>query len=112
MKYIKYNLDWSGPIGDQPYIAVAEKGAELEGGVIVNGLDYYGYLWGDDTQCSDAITNCSAFNMVEISAQDMMDIFNTVYTVGQVIYDPLDAPPLLYAGVQVGQDGRIEFVYQ
>jgi hypothetical protein len=89
MKYIKYNLKWTGPVGDQPYYKVAESGAELEGGQLVDGLDYYGYMHGTDEQCLKGIENSkSEFNMIEITDVEYTELYKKLVPIGSKVNDP------------------------
>jgi len=94
MKYILYNLKWSEKgQGEQPYQAVAETGAELEGGVMVNEIpelkdrEYFGYLHGTDEQCLKAIENCKDYAMKEIPEKEALAFFEKLIPVNTEVED-------------------------
>lgn len=97
MKYILYNLKWDEKgKGDQPYQAVADTGAELEGGVMVNETpelkdrEYFGYLHGTDEQCLKAIANCKEFAMKEIPEKEALAFFEKLMPVNSKVEDIAD----------------------
>ena len=73
MKYIKYKLlaDWT-----QPYVTLSQYDVSFEWWVIT---DYTYYIWYMEwTQMDEWIQACSAFSMIEITAQQAIDFFDSL----------------------------------
>ena len=119
MKYIIYNLVWDNEgRGDQPYTAVANNGAELEGGIISNEQkEYFGYLHGTDEQCLKAIESCKNFNMRELTSEEALSFFEATIPIGTEIIDPMSMysgnPEIKYVDYPtIGKDGKVEQNYK
>lgn len=107
MKYVLYNLKWRNGIGDQPYQAVASTGASLDGGIIVNGPMYFGYLTGTEEQCAAAIAACAEFNLSEISLQEALTFVATAIPLNTESVDTV-TKTVSYSGAPYADtDGKI-----
>lgn len=109
MKYIKYNLKWAESVGEQPYVKVAEAGAELEGGQLVDGLDYYGYMYGTDEQCLNAIQAAfTDFNMTEITDAQYIEVYKKIIPIGTEMEDPRTMEIYIVEDIVKEENGKIQ----
>lgn len=116
MKYVLYDLKWSddGVIGEQPYVMVAECGAEFEGGILVQDHEYFGYIHGKDEQVLKAIEVCSKdFSMKELTEEEAKSFFLKVVPLNTEFKDDiasLQATPVKYvSAVEKDLNGKLNF---
>jgi hypothetical protein len=118
MKYVLYDLKWDaeGNVGEQPYVMVADCGAEFDGGIIVQNHEYFGYIHGKDEAVLKAIDACSKnFSMKELSEEEAKGFFLKVVPVNSELKTDLvsmdvAAPVKYVSSVEKDLNGKLSFV--
>lgn len=105
MKYVLYDLDWQGYIGNQPYQIVKDNGAEFNGGIFKTDNRYFGYITGTDENCNSALTACSdIFNMVELSQEEAFALYQD-FCSHQI---PIEELNITNSGYMISEDGKFK----
>ena len=88
MKYVIYDLNWRGALGEQPYAVIADNGACFSGGIFVKDKVYFGYVIGNDEICNKAIKACEKdFLMKEITQKEALSFYESAFKVGNKVED-------------------------
>jgi len=106
MKYVKYDLKWTGGLGEQPYQLIADNGAEFDGGVFLKDGVYFGYVLGEDDVCKKAIEAClKDYKMEEITQEQSITLYENAFGKNKEVVN--DDKTYILGDVYLKEDGKL-----